>query len=139
MAGRLSKFSPDGHFIWTKSPDSKPGHLHLSDIDAHGRLVLVNDDAPNVVYVSQDGEALDQFDSPSGTIGCGASVDNQGDQFEVSCVRRQPMYEFDSQHRLIGRLPTKTVSLMTPPMLAPDGDWWAMTYDHQLVRLHRTS
>src|SRR5262249_42062147 len=73
QAGHVSKFSPGGKVIWqiggaSSSPDLV-GHHHFTMIDAHGRIVMVNDDVQKVVYVDSTGHEVDNFSAhhPSGS------------------------------------------------------------------------
>jgi hypothetical protein len=136
LEGRLTKFAESGELEWTKQPDKTPGHLHLTMIDGHGRLVLVNDDAASVLYVSKDGRRVGGFDASDGPVGCAATVDGLGDMFMVGCGPPDPLYELDVHHHTIAIFPSKVAVLSTPPMAGPDGDYWALTYDHRLLRLH---
>jgi hypothetical protein len=139
MAGPLSKFSPDGRYLWTKYPDGRGhGHLHLTTLDSHGRLLLVNDDDASVLYVSQDGRTVDRFDSENGPIGCDSSVDDEGDVFVVPCDATTPLYEYDREHRLVGELLPHELPVWTAPVAGPGKDWWALTYDGRLARLRLT-
>ena len=55
---RISKFGPDGRFVWTAdgSTDGElKGHGHNADIDSKGRIVVGNDDTGRVIYLDPDG------------------------------------------------------------------------------------
>ena len=69
----LAKFSPAGKVIWQigGSASSDPdllGHQHLASIDAHGRLVTVNDDQGRVLYVDPSGHKVDAFSPDSSSF-----------------------------------------------------------------------
>ena len=136
--GRITKFTSTGAFAWRKAPDVRPGNLHLTMLDSHGRLVLVNDDAESVSYVSQDGHPVDGFDSGDAPVGCEAAVDRTGDMFMVGCGPSDPLYELDQRHHVVAILPRNRVAVATPPIPSPTGDYWALTYDHRLLRLRFT-
>jgi DNA-binding beta-propeller fold protein YncE len=137
--GRLSRYSPSGKLIWTKEPDpSTPGHLHVADIDARGRLVIVNDDAQTVLFVSRDGKKLDGFDLSQPDSGCEATSDATGHLFVTGCGAKDNAYVYDRSHKLVGPLPVSDAALQTPPISGPGDDRWALTYDGSLVRLHPT-
>jgi DNA-binding beta-propeller fold protein YncE len=58
----LAKFSPSGKVIWqiggsASSDQDLLGHQHLASIDAHGRLVMVNDDQGRVLYVNPSAQS----------------------------------------------------------------------------------
>jgi DNA-binding beta-propeller fold protein YncE len=137
--GRLSKYSPSGKLVWTKEPDPRtPGHLHVGDIDARGRLVIVNDDAQTVLFVSREGKRLDGFDLSQPELGCEATSDESGHVFVTGCGPNDSAYVYDRSHKLVGLLPISDVALWTPPVPGPGDDRWALTYDGSLVRLHAT-
>jgi DNA-binding beta-propeller fold protein YncE len=91
QAGTLSKFSPGGTVIWqiggsASSDRDLSGHFHLASIDAHGRLVMVNDDQQRILYVDPGGHKIDAF-SPNfpAERACGATVDAVGDTYVSGC------------------------------------------------------
>src|SRR5260370_1309886 len=93
QAENVSKFSPSGKVIWqiggaSGDPDLV-GHHHFTVIDAHGRLVIVNDDLGRVVYVDAIGHKVDASPpsapgSPTGNV-CEATVDAAGDTYVSGC------------------------------------------------------
>jgi tripartite motif-containing protein 71 len=97
----VTKFSPDGRFLWrigggiSADPDLQ-GHEHLSAVDAHGRLVMANDDTGAVLYVDASGHVVDRFHQ----VGCDVSVDALGNTYVNDCDGR--IHVFDRDHRPVG-------------------------------------
>ena len=102
----VSAFAPDGSFQWQigqsdHSPDLN-GRQHFADTDSLGRLVLANQDAGRVIYLSASGEEVDAFGSANGFApttspfqarpelpggACDATVDAADDVVVNSCGR----------------------------------------------------
>lgn len=97
----VSKFSPDGRFLWrigagiSADPDLQ-GHEHFSAVDAHGRLVMSNDDTGAVMYVDTYSHIVERFQQ----TGCDVSVDAAGNTYVNDCDGR--IRVFDRQHRFVG-------------------------------------
>jgi DNA-binding beta-propeller fold protein YncE len=97
----VTKFLPDGRFLWrigggvSTDPDLQ-GHEHLSAVDAHGRLVMANDDIGAVLYVDAYGHVVDRFHQG----GCDVSVDALGNTYVNDCDGR--IHVFDREHRPVG-------------------------------------
>ncbi len=88
----LAKFSPAGTVIWRigGSASSDPdlaGHQRPGSIDAHGRIVTVNDDQNRVLYVDPGGHKVDAFSPsvPPGGHVCEVTVDAAGDTYVSGC------------------------------------------------------
>ena len=137
-SGQLTKFSPTGQQVW-RLPEGDPdlaGHLHVQDIDRHGRLVLVNDDLGRVIYLSEDGHEVDAFGDLGAAGGCEVTVDAQGRTYVTGCIRGDPTRVFDRTHRLVGVWPGPPDPLLTSPTFANDGTGYALTWDGTILVLH---
>jgi hypothetical protein len=145
----LAKFSPAGTVIWQigGSASSDPdllGHQHLASIDAHGRLVVVNDDQGRVLYVDPGGHKVDAFspDSSSFTGGhvCEVTVDAAGDTYVSGCGPgpTEPTLVYDRAHRLVAKWPGSTYNLLRSPVFGPDGGVFALATDGSILRLRIT-
>ena len=145
----LTKFSPAGQVIWqiggsASSDQDLLGHQHLASIDTHGRLVMVNDDAGRVLYVSPSGRKVDAFSPssssfPDGTV-CEVTVDAAGDTYVSGCGAdaTEPTLVYDRAHRLIATWPGSGYSLLRSPVFGPDGEVFALATDGSILRLHIT-
>jgi len=145
----LAKFSPSGKVIWRigGSASSDPdllGHQHLASIDAHGRLVVVNDDQGRVLYVDPGGHKVDAFspDSSSFTGGhlCEVTVDAAGDTYVSGCGPgpTEPTLVYDRAHRLIAKWSGSTYTLLRSPVFGPNGEVFALATDGSILRLRIT-
>ena len=146
QAENVSKFSPSGKVIWqvggaSGDPDLV-GHHHFTVIDAHGRLVIVNDDLGRVVYVDASGHKVDAFSpstsgSPTGNV-CEATVDAAGDTYVSGCGPQPtgPTRVYDRAHRLIAEWPGTTYSLLRSPVFGPRGEVFALATDGSILKLH---
>jgi len=97
---RLTKFSPSGKSIWVVDGSTDAvldGHLHDADVDADGRIVLVNDDLKKVVIVSPAGAVVDSFDAP----GCDVTFDGAGRLYVTGCAGGISVY--DAKHRVVAQ------------------------------------
>jgi sugar lactone lactonase YvrE len=149
QAETLAKFSPAGKVLWqigggASSDPDLTGHFQVKSIDAHGRLVVVNDDQNRVLYVDPSGHKVDAFSpstsgSPSGHV-CGATVDAAGDTFVSGCGPDPtgPTLVYDRAHRLIAQWPGMTYSLLRSPVFGPHGEVFALATDGSILRLHIT-
>jgi streptogramin lyase len=141
----LAKFSPAGEVIWQigGSASSDPdlaGHQRPGSMDAHGRLVTVNDDQGRVLYVDPSGHKVDAF-SPSVSPGrhvCEVTVDAAGDTYVSGCGPNPPARVYDRSHRLVAEWPGSTYSLLTSPVFGPNGGVFALATDGSIVRLRIT-
>jgi len=148
LAQTMSKFSPAGKVFWTiggasGDPDLV-GHHHFTVIDAHGRLVVVNDDLNRVLYVDASGHKVDAFSpstsgSPTGNV-CEATVDAAGDTYVSGCGPDPtgPTRVYDRAHRLIAKWPGSTYSLLRSPVFGPHGEVFALATDGSILKLHLT-
>jgi DNA-binding beta-propeller fold protein YncE len=143
----FAKFSPAGNVIWTivgsaaTDPDLA-GHFHVTSIDAHGRLVVTNDDINRVLYIDPDGHKVDAFSpsssgSPSGHV-CEATVDAAGTTYVSGCVTTGPTLVYDRAHRLIARWPGRQYSLLRSPDFGPKGEVFALATDGSILKLRIT-
>jgi 6-bladed beta-propeller len=149
QAETLVKFSPASGVLWqigggASSDPDLTGHFQFTSIDAHGRLVVVNDDQNRVLYVDPSGHKVDAFSpstsgSPSGHM-CGATVDAVGDTFVSGCGPDPtgPTLVYDRAHRLIATWPGTTYSLLRSPAFGPDGEVFALATDGSILKLHIT-
>jgi outer membrane protein assembly factor BamB len=138
----LSKFSPKGKVLWRigGNPSGDPdlaGHFHLASIDAHGRLVIANDDRGRIIYVDRNGHKVDVFGRrsqfPSGA--CGVTVDAAGTTFVTSCVPG-PTLVFDRTHRLVAESPGSNEPIQTSPSFGPNSEVFALGWDGSVLKLH---
>jgi DNA-binding beta-propeller fold protein YncE len=148
-AETLTKFSPTDKVLWqigggvSTDPDLT-GHFHVTSIDSHGRLVVVNDDQNRVLYIDASGHKIDAFSpsttgSPTGTE-CEATVDAAGDTFVSGCGPQPtgPTLVYDRAHRLIARWPGTTYSLNRSPVFGPHGEVFALATDGSILKLRIT-
>jgi DNA-binding beta-propeller fold protein YncE len=147
QAGTLTKFAPAGKAVWkigsgrSADPDLT-GHFHFMIFDAHGRLVIANDDVNRVLYIDASGHKVDAF-SPS-TAGsstghvCVATVDAMGNTYVSGCGGPSPTLVYDRAHRLIAKWPGTGYSLRRGPVFGPHGEVFALTWDGSILRLHIT-
>jgi hypothetical protein len=143
----VARFSPAGKVIWrvggsaSGDPDLL-GHQHLASIDAHGRLVLVNDDRNKVLYVDPGGRKVDAFSPsvPPGGHVCEVTVDAAGDTYVPGCgpARPGPALVYDRAHRLVAKWPGSAYRLRTSPVFGPDGEVFALAADGSILRLRST-
>ena len=135
---RLSKFGPDGGFLWavdgTSSPELK-GHSHGVVIDAEGRVVLGIDDTGLVVYLGPDGKVLDSFSA----VACDVTVDPSGNTYvtDAACAGDHAQV-FDPAHKLIGSWSGSDMILAASPQFGPDGEILALDRDGGIVKLKLT-
>jgi 6-bladed beta-propeller protein len=143
----LAKFSPAGTVIWRigGSASSDPdlaGHQRPGSIDAHGRIVTVNDDQNRVLYVDPGGHKVDAFSPsvPPGGHVCEVTVDAAGDTYVSGCNGgfTEPTLAYDRAHRLIARWPGSTYTLQTSPSFGPNGEVFALATDGSILRLRIT-
>ena len=149
QAGTLSKFSPAGQVIWTiggsaSSDADLNGHFHLASIDAHGRLVVVNDDQQRILYIDPSGHEVDAFSPstagyPGGNV-CEATVDVAGNTYVSGCGPQPtgPTLVYDRAHRLIAKWPGTPYSLLRSPAFGPRGEVFALATDGTILKLHIT-
>ena len=142
----LAKFPAAGNVIWTiggsaaTDPDLAD-HFHVTSIDAHGRLVVTNDDINRVLYIDPNGHKVDAFSpstsgSPSGHV-CEATVDAAGNTYVSGCGSG-PTLVYDRAHRLIARWPGTQYSLLRSPDFGPNGEVFALATDGSILKLRIT-
>ena len=149
QAETLAKFSPAGQVIWqiggaASSDQDLTGHFHLASIDAHSRLVMVNDDRKRVLYVDPGGHEVDAFSpstagSPGGNV-CEVTVDVAGNAYVSGCGPDPtgPTRVYDRAHRLIAKWPGSPYSLLASPVFGPRGEVFALASDGSILKLHIT-
>jgi DNA-binding beta-propeller fold protein YncE len=145
----LAKFSPTGKVIWKigGSASSDPdlaGHQQLASIDAHGRLVTMNDDQSRVLYLNPSGHKVDAFSPDSsfffeGNM-CEVTVDAAGNTYVSACGPKPPAptLVYDRAHRLIAKWPGSKYKLQTSPVFGPNGEVFALATDGSILRLRIT-
>ena len=145
----LSKFSPAGKVLWTigggaSSDPDLSGLFKFTGFDAHGRLVVVNDDVNRVLYIDPSGHKVDAFSpstagSPTGHV-CSATVDAAGDTYVSGCGPQPtgPTLVYDRAHRLIAQWLGTTYSLRSSPVFGPRGEVFALATDGSILKLHIT-
>jgi sugar lactone lactonase YvrE len=149
QAGTLDKISPAGKTMWQVggSASSDPdltGHFHFTMLDAHGRLVVVNDDKKKVLYIDPRGHKVDAFrpDSAAFAFGfvCEATVDAAGNTYVSGCGpnRTGPTLVYDRAHRLIAKWPGTPYNLLRSPVFGPHGEVFALATDGSVLKLHVT-
>jgi len=141
----LAKFSPAGKVIWriggsASSAQDLLGHQHLASIDAHGRLVMVNDDQGRVFYVDPSGHKVDAFSPsvPPGGHVCEVTVDAAGDTYVSGCGPNPPARVYDRSHRLVAEWPGTKYNLLRSPVFGPNGEVFALATDGSILRLRIT-
>jgi hypothetical protein len=134
----VSKFSPAGHFVWriggflAKDPDLI-GHEHLATADAHGRVVMVNDNKGRILYIDAQGHKVDAFSAD----GCDVTVDVLGYTFVTSCFAGETKV-FDRTHKLIGGWSGPDNLLSISPRFGPNGEIFALGQDGTILELEIT-
>jgi sugar lactone lactonase YvrE len=149
QAETLAKFSPAGKVIWqigggaSSDPDLS-GHFHLASIDAHGRLVMVNDDKQRILYIDSSGHEVDAFSPstagyPGGNV-CEATVDVAGNTYVSGCGPQPtgPTLVYDRAHQLIAKWPGTPYSLLRSPVFGSHGEVFALATDGTILKLHST-
>jgi 6-bladed beta-propeller len=142
--GVVDKFSPGGKLVWEVGGETSPdpdmrGHLHLTSIDRHGRLVMVDDDTGGVVYLDENGHKVDAFDAGR-PGGCDISIDAFGTTFLTGCGlgRFQFAKVFDRTHTLVGQWVGGDEALGLAPRFGPNGGVFALGWDGSLLKLKLT-
>ena len=133
MLLRLSKFGPNGAFLWTvdgTTDKELKGHGHSADIDSKGRIVVGNDDTRRVVYLDPDGKVVDAFSAAE----CDVTVDPAGNVYCAAFVADQILV-YDPSHKLIGSWSGPDMVLGTPPEFGPNGEILALDRDGGIVKL----
>src|SRR5262249_8381512 len=139
----LSKFSPAGTVGWrigVASGDADlTGHFHLMTFDAHGRLVVVNDDQGRGLYIGASGHKEDAFSpmTAGGRYVCEATVDSAGNTYVSGCAYpgpTGPTLVYDRAHRLIAKWPGTTYSLRRSPVFGPRGEVLALATDGSILK-----
>jgi DNA-binding beta-propeller fold protein YncE len=158
LVGAVSKFSPAGKFIWriggeASSDPDLAGHHHVTSIDSHGRLVMLNQETGGtVIYLDGAGHKLDSFNGsaglfPPGTNPCEVSVDAAGNTYVSGCGRGGPCAAaicagalvFERTHRLIAEWANPKVRMRyTPPTFGPNGEVFTLAADGSLIKLRLT-
>jgi streptogramin lyase len=156
-AATVTKLTAGGREAWrigdsaTKDPDLI-GHEHLGDVDSQGRLVMANDDAGRIVYLTPSGRKVDAFgtgasgshengpappggDFPDGA--CGATTDTRGSVYVDSCEEASSAHHdlevFNARHRLVAAWTRG--ALIASPHFAPDGQAFSLNSEGALLVL----
>ena len=138
---RLSKFGPDGAFLWAVDGTSLKelgGNGHDADIDSKGRIVLGVEgegQAARVVYLDANGKVVDTFSADV----CNVTVDPSGNAYvsNSGCGGNETQV-FDPAHKLIGSWSGPDMSLAASPQFGPDGEILALDRDGGIVKLKVT-
>ena len=116
--------------------------FNFTGFDAHGRLVMVNDNQKRVLYVDQSGHKVDAFtpdaaDFAFGNV-CEVTVDAVGNTYVSGCgpYRTGPTLVYDRAHRLIAKWPGTAYSLLRSPVFGPRGEVFAFATDGSILKLH---
>ena len=154
--GLVTKFSQAGKVMWqvggaASSNRDLTGHLHLSSIDSHGRLVLLDDDLGRVIYLDRNGHEVDAFTSrskgfPPSQGGCEVTVDGVGNAYVTGCGRGPQCpapvcagtVVFDRAHHLIAEWASRRLPLRRSPQFGPRGEVFTLGTDGSLIRLRVT-
>jgi len=148
-AQTLTELSPGGQVLWqiggaASSDPDLTGPFHLTSIDAHGRLVVTNDNQDRVLYIDPSGHKVDAFTPDAsqnwGGVVCETTVDAAGDTFVSGCGPKPtgPTLVYDRSHRLIAKWPGTKISLVRSPAFGPDGEVFALATDGSILKLHIT-
>ena len=140
----LTRFSPLGTVAWTiggtaASDPDLVGHFHFTRFDAHGRLVIANDDQDRVLYVDSSGHKVDAF-SPI-TSGnehvCEVTLDAAGNTYVSGCGPKPtgPTRVYNRAHQLIATWPGTRYSLLRSPVFGPHGEVFALATDGSILSL----
>jgi streptogramin lyase len=141
--GSVSKFSGSGAFEWriggpsSNDPDLA-GHFHLATVDAHGRLVTLNDDVEETLYIDARGRKVDAFDLPESDSGeCDVTVDGTGNTYVNDCheplLSPHDTWVFDRSHHLIGEW--KHSGFGYSPRFGPNEEVFTIAEDGAIVQL----
>jgi outer membrane protein assembly factor BamB len=133
---RLSKFGPNGAFLWTvdgTTDEELDGPLHGADIDSMGRIVVGNDGNRRVIYLDPDGKVLDAFSAGE----CDVTVDPDGNIYCKSFVVDE-LQVYDPSHELIGSWSGPDMTLAAAPQFGPNGAILALDRDGGIVKLKVT-
>ena len=134
--GLLSKFAPDGEFVWRIGGNASTDPRNLigfpGGVDAHGRLVFNN---RWIVYLDTDSHrVVDSFFS--GT--CDVSVDASGYTYanlnEDGCKTGMTKV-YDRTHKLVGEWRGPSNPIQWPPQFGPNGEVFAVASDGSILRL----
>jgi hypothetical protein len=116
-------------------PDLR-GHYHVSMIDAHGRLLLTDDDNGRVFFLDQSGHKIDAFGTKSDFPGgaCGATSDTAGTIFVDDCGPiafdggQGTMEMFDAAHKHVGEWVNSPLAVA--PQFGPNGEIASIAWAH---------
>lgn len=133
---RLSKFGPNGAFLWAvdgTTDNELKGHGHGADIDSKGRIVVGNDDTRRVVYLDPEGKVLDAFTAGE----CDVTVDPDGNVYCRSFVVDEILV-YSPSHALIGSWSGPDMPLALAPQFGPNGEILALDRAGGIVNLKVT-
>jgi DNA-binding beta-propeller fold protein YncE len=140
----LAKFGPSGKPVWQVGGSTSPepdlvGHLHVNEIDAHGRLVVANDDTSRIVYLDKRGQKVDGFGRSSDfvTMACDVTVDAFGYTYVSGCLDGVGQV-FDRTHHRVGRWSGTKDALRLAPRFAAGNRAYALGLDGSVLELEIT-
>jgi sugar lactone lactonase YvrE len=134
----ISKFSSDGHVEWRIGGASAGdpyliGHFHIATVDAHERLVALNDDAGRILYIDENRRIVDSF----GSGGCDVTADAAGFTYVDGCEEPlSPGHDtmvFDRTHHLVGEWDDSGFGYS--PRFGPNGEVFTLGEDGSILRL----
>jgi outer membrane protein assembly factor BamB len=134
---RLSKFGPNGAFVWTVDGTTDKelnGHGHGADIDSTGRIVVGNDGTGRVVYLDPNGKVVDAFSAQA----CDVTVDPDGNVYNMPCGGDARIQVYAPSHALIGSWSGPDMILAASPQFGPNGEILALDRDGDIVKLKIT-
>jgi outer membrane protein assembly factor BamB len=129
----LSKFGPNGAFLWTvdgTTDQELEGPLHGADIDSKGRIVVGNDGTGRVVYLDPDGKVVDAF---SALKACDITIDPADNLYIAGCASDR-IDVYDASHALIGSSGPDML-FDDPPQFGPGGETLDWDRDRAIVKL----
>jgi len=101
----------------------------LSSVDAHGRLVALEESDNRIVYLDRGGRVVDAFDDRGGVLrdGCDVALDPRGDTYVTGCTSPATLM-FDRRHQLVAEWPGRRDRLLWSPRFGPGGDAFALRH-----------
>jgi len=132
---RLSKFGPNGAFLWTvdgATDKELKGNLHGADIDSKGRIVVGNDGNGRVVFLDLDGKVVDAFSAQA----CDITIDPADNIYIAGCGSDR-IDVYGASHALIGSSGPDMV-FDDPPQFGPHDEILARDRDGGIVKLKVT-
>jgi sugar lactone lactonase YvrE len=134
----ISKFSPDGHVEWRIGGASAGdpyliGHFHIATVDAHERLVALNDDAGQVLYIDENRRIVANFAAG----GCDVTADAAGFTYTNGCEEPlDPGHDtmvYDRTHHLVGEWDDSGFGYA--PRFGPNSEVFTLGEDGSILKL----